>query len=100
NDGLLDGAARLYGGTHDLKEPLLSPIYGDLSGFPPTILISGTRALFLRNTVRTHQKLLLSGVRAGLQVCEGESHEQYEIATDAPESAAAFREAGQFFDRN
>jgi len=100
NDGLLDGAARLYAGTHDLKEPLLSPIYGDLSGFPPTILISGTRDLFLSNTVRTHQKLLQSGVRAELLVFEGESHAQYEIATDAPESAAAFREVGQFFDRN
>jgi acetyl esterase/lipase len=100
NDGFLDAAARLYAGTHDLKEPLLSPIYGDLSGFPPTILISGTRDLFLSNTVRTHQKLLGSGVRAELLVFEGESHAQYEIATDAPESGAAFREVGQFFDRN
>jgi acetyl esterase/lipase len=100
NDGFLDAAARLYDGTHDLKEPLLSPIYGDLSGFPPTILISGTRDLFLSNTVRTHQKLLGSGVRAELLVFEGESHAQYEIATDAPESGAAFREVGQFFDRN
>jgi len=99
NDGLLDGAAHLYAGTHDLKEPLLSPVYGDLSGFPPTILISGTRDLFLSNTVRTHQKLLESGVHAELLVFEGESHAQYEIATKAPESAAAFREAGDFFNR-
>jgi monoterpene epsilon-lactone hydrolase len=100
NDGLLDAAARLYAGSHDLKEPLLSPIYGDLSRFPPTILISGTRDLFLSNTVRVHQKLLQSGVKAELLVFEGESHAQYEIATDAPESAAAFQEVGQFFDRN
>jgi epsilon-lactone hydrolase len=100
NDGLLDGAARLYAGTHDLKEPLLSPIYGDLSGFPPTILISGTRDLFLSNTVRVHQKLLQSGGVAELLVFEGESHAQYEIATEAPESGAAFREVAQFFDRH
>lgn len=100
NDGLLDAAARLYAGTHDLKEPLLSPVYGDLTGFPPTILISGTRDLFLSNTVRVHQKMLQSGDRAELLVFEGESHAQYEIATDAPESAAAFREVAQFFDRH
>ena len=100
NDGFLDSAARLYVGSHDLKEPLLSPIYGDLSGFPPTILISGTRDLFLSNTVRVHQKLLQSGNRAELLVFEGESHAQYEIAVDAPESGAAFREVAQFFDRN
>jgi acetyl esterase/lipase len=99
NDGFLDAAAHLYAGTHDLKEPLLSPIYGDLSGFPPTVLISGTRDLFLSNTVRTHQKLLQSGVHAELLVFEGESHAQYEIATDAPESGAAFREAQDFFNR-
>ena len=75
-DGSLDAAARLYAGTHDLKEPLLSPVYGDLSGFPPTILISGTRDLFLSNTVRVHQKLLESVVRADLLVFEGQSHAQ------------------------
>src|SRR6202042_2388751 len=47
NDGLLEAAAKLYAGTHNLKEPLLSPVYGDLTGFPPAILLSGTRDLFL-----------------------------------------------------
>jgi len=99
-DGRLLAAARLYAGKHDLKEPLLSPVYGDLSGFPPTVLISGTRDLFLSNTVRTHQKLLQSGVTTELLVFEGQSHAQYLVAPDAPESATAYREVAQFFDRN
>jgi monoterpene epsilon-lactone hydrolase len=99
-DGLLQAAAKLYAGTHGLKEPLLSPIYGDFSGFPPAILLSGTRDLFLSNTVRTHQKLLQSGNVAELLVFEGQSHAQYYIASDAPESAAAFKEVAQFFDRH
>jgi acetyl esterase/lipase len=93
NDGLLSAAAKLYAGKHDLKEPLLSPVYGDLSGFPPTILISGTRDLFLSNTVRVHQKLLQAGGVAELLVFEGESHAQYSAAPDAPETAAAWRSA-------
>ena len=36
---------------------MLSPIYGDLHGFSPTILTSGTRDLFLSLTVRLHRKL-------------------------------------------
>jgi len=98
-DGRLLAAARLYAGKHDLKEPLLSPVYGDLSGFPPTVLISGTRDLFLSNTVRTHQKLLQSGVPTELLVFEGQSHAQYLVAPDTPESATAYREVARFFDR-
>lgn len=95
--GGLEAGAKLYAGAHDLKEPLLSPIYGDVSGFPPTLLLSGTRDLFLSNTVRMHQKLLQSGVRAELLVFEGQSHAQYLLVPDAPESATAWREVSNFF---
>jgi epsilon-lactone hydrolase len=98
--GGLEAAAKLYAGPHDLKEPLLSPIYGDVSGFPPTLLLSGTRDLFLSNTVRMHQKLLQSGVRADLLVFEGQSHAQYLIVPEAPESAAAWHEVSGFFKQN
>lgn len=98
NDGNLEASAKLYAGTHDLKEPLLSPVYGDLKGFPPTILISGTRDLFLSNTVRVHQKLLLAGVDASLLVFEGQSHAQYLLASDSQESMAALEEVARFMD--
>ena len=98
--GSLEADAKLYAGSHNLKEPLLSPIYGDVSGFPPTILLSGTRDLFLSNTVRMHQKLLQAHVRANLLVFEGQSHAQYLIVDDAPESADAFHEVAAFFDQN
>jgi acetyl esterase/lipase len=68
-DGYLKDSAYLYANGRDLKDPMLSPIYGDLHGFPPTILTSGTRDLFLSLTVRTHRKLRRSGVEAALQVC-------------------------------
>src|SRR5579883_1696495 len=70
-DGWLGDAARLYAHGHDLKNPLLSPIYGDVKGLPPTLLVSGTRDLFLSNTVRMHLKLREAGVPADLLVLEG-----------------------------
>jgi acetyl esterase/lipase len=96
-NGDLAAAAKLYAGAHDLKEPLLSPVYGDLSGFPPTVLVAGTRDLFLSNTVRVHQKLLQSNVQAELLVFEGLSHGQY-FTEDAPETAIAHQEVAQFFE--
>lgn len=50
--GFCDAAARFYAHGHELADPMLSPVYGDVSGFPPTILTSGTRNLLLSKTVR------------------------------------------------
>ncbi len=98
--GYLSHAAALYANGHDLKDPQLSPIYGDFHGFPPAILTSGTRDLFLSNTVRTHRKLRDAGVEAELQVFEGFSHAQYLFDPTAPETKTAFTEITAFFDKH
>ncbi len=95
-----DRRAALYANGHDLKDPMLSPVYGDLRGFPPAILTSGTRDLFLSNTVRVHRKLRQAGVEAVLQVFEGQSHAHYMRDASAPETSEAFEEIARFFDRH
>jgi epsilon-lactone hydrolase len=97
-EGWLGDAARLYAHGHDMKDPFLSPIYGDFHGFPPTILVSGTRDLFLSNTVRVHRKLREAGVTADLVVFEGLSHAQYLFSPDMHEAKEYFRELGAFFE--
>lgn len=99
-EGLLEAIMKLYANGRDLKDPLISPIYGDFSGFPPTFLISGTRDLFLSNTVRVQQKLLQAGVPATLEVEEGQSHADYLLGAvaDAPESIALYSHIAAFFD--
>ena len=99
-DGLLGAAARLYADGHDLKDPLISPVYGDFAGFPPTFLITGTRDMFLSDTARTHRKLRAAGVDADLHVYEGVAHADYLILTDSPESKDVFREVGAFFKKH
>lgn len=98
-DGWLAEAAKLYAAGRDLKDPMLSPVYGDASGFPPTLLTTGTRDLFLSNTVRMHVKLRQAGAEADLIVLEGVSHAQYMMAPGAPETRFHFTELGKFFDR-
>jgi monoterpene epsilon-lactone hydrolase len=95
-----DKRAALYTAGRDLKDPLLSPVYGDMRGFPPAILTTGTRDLLLSNTVRVHRKLRQAGVEAALQVFEGQSHAQYYRDPNAPESREAFEEIGRFFDKH
>jgi epsilon-lactone hydrolase len=99
-DGFCDAATRFYAKGHDLKDPLLSPVYGDVRGFPPTILTTGTRDLLLSNTVRMHRKLRQAGAEAALQVFEGQSHAHYYRDDTAPESRETFSEIAAFFDRH
>ena len=99
-DGLLGAAARLYADGHDLKNPLLSPVYGGFAGFPPTYFVTGTRDMFLSDTARTHRKMRVAGVEAELNVYEGLSHAEYLLLPESPESKQAFEELGQFLRRH
>ncbi len=65
----------LYANGHDLSHPYLSPLFGDFTkGYPPTILTTGTRDLYLSNTVRMHRALRAAGVPAALHVTEAGPH--------------------------
>jgi epsilon-lactone hydrolase len=98
-DGILEAAAKVYAGGHDLRDPELSPIYGDFGGFPPTLLTTGTRDLFLSNTVRVHRKLRDAGVVTDLTVIEALSHADYCAMPDSPESRQVYGDAAAFFRR-
>ena len=99
-NGFCDAATVVYANGHDLSDPLLSPIYGDMHGFPPAILNTGTRDLLLSNTVRVHRKLREAGVDAQLEVFEGMSHAQYQFDDRVPETREAFGEITAFLDKH
>ncbi len=94
----LSQAGQLYVQGHDPKNPMLSPLYGDFQGLPPTILTTGTRDLVLSDTVRVHRKLRRAGVEADLQVYEGLSHAQYLFDQTLTVSKEVFGEVTRFFD--
>jgi monoterpene epsilon-lactone hydrolase len=96
-DRLGAAAAKLYANGHDLKEPLVSPIFADFTGLPPAIILTGTRDLQLSDAVNVHRKLLHSGGVAELHVFEGQSHAQY--LANAPETQEALEQIAAFFDR-
>ena len=96
-DGMVEAMLRLYADGRELTDPSISPIYGDFHGFPPTILATGTRDLFLSNTARAHIKLRQAGVPADILVYEGGSHGDYLHVLAAPESEHFLEELDRFF---
>lgn len=97
--GTLAQCNALYAAGRDLTHPYLSPLLADLNGFPPTLVQSGTRDLFLSNSVLIHRKLRSAGVDAELHVWEAMPHGSFGIIGNAPENAEIDAEVKRFIDR-
>lgn len=91
------GGADLYSHGHDVANPYLSPLFGDVAGFPPTLLASGTRDRLLSDTVRMHRKLRAAGVVADLHVLEAAPHGFFFGGT--PEDEDLDREVRLFIEK-
>ncbi|MGO9340560.1 MAG: alpha/beta hydrolase [Terracidiphilus sp.] len=63
-----------YAAATDLKDPVLSPIYSDLHGLPPTLFITSGRDLLLSGTVNLHRAYLNASVDARLVVFDALPH--------------------------
>src|SRR5579859_504576 len=63
-----------YVAETDPKDPILSPIYGDLHGLPPTLFVTSGRDLLLSGTVNLHRAYLLAGNDAHLVVYDALPH--------------------------
>ncbi len=83
--GLLEATAECFANGIELTDPRVSPLHGDVDGFPPTLLVTGVRDLFLSSTVRAHTRLLEAGTEAELIVFEGMSHADYLTEHASPE---------------
>jgi acetyl esterase/lipase len=69
--------AQAYLADNSLTDPVMSPLLGDLEGFPPTLLMAGTRDFFLSATANFHRALLRAGVHAELVVFDAMPHEHW-----------------------
>jgi epsilon-lactone hydrolase len=98
-DGLMEYFALAYAQGSDPKAPLLSPVYADYwPGFPPTLITTGTRDLFLSNCVRLSRTMQQAGVKVELRVWEGMFH-GFELIPDLPEGEEAREEMAVFLLR-
>lgn len=93
-DGLIEATVDQYLGDQDPKNPYISPIYGEFHGFPPSILVTGTRDLLLSDTVLLHRAIRDAGSSADLHVYEGHSHGFYLVPGEDMENF--YRELNTF----
>jgi acetyl esterase/lipase len=89
-------AVRFHAGGRELTDPMVSPVYGSFDGFPPTILVTGTRDLLLSATARTHTRIRQAGSIADLIVLEGIGHGDYGNPLNSPESRFTYSELNKF----
>jgi len=86
-----------YAGKPDRKDPVLSPLFADLHGMPPSLLVTSTRDLLLSDTSMFHLALLHAGVDSQLLVFEALPH-AFWYHFQLPETKEALDMMAKFFD--
>ena len=85
-----------YIGTESPDNPLISPVYGDIKGFPPLLIQVGTDEILLSDSVRFADKAKEGQVNVQLSVWEGMWHVFQAWIGEIPEATSAIEEIGRF----
>jgi acetyl esterase/lipase len=88
--------ANRYVGKHDPKSPLISPIFADLSGFPPMIIQVGEYEVLRSDAVRLSENASRTGVDVSLEIWDGMWHVWHMLVGRMPESRRAIDKLGAF----
>jgi epsilon-lactone hydrolase len=87
-----------YPGATDRRDPVLSPLFADLKGMPPTLLVTSTRDLLLSDTALFQRALLGAGNDARLVVFEALPH-AFWYHFQLPETKECLDLMAKFFDQ-
>lgn len=98
NLNLCEMMREIYYGDCDPKDPVLSPIYADVSGWPPVYFHVCKEEILEDESIRMYVKLQEAGVEAELSVTEGLFHTY--MMLDLPESYDAFEQIAAFFKKH
>src|SRR4051812_46475988 len=85
-----------YAAGSQPRDPVLSPIFSDLHGLPPTLFITSGRDLLLSGSVNLHRAYLNAGVDARLVVFDALAHAFWYDST-LPEAIEANKMMADFF---
>ena len=88
-----------YATTTSLTDPVLSPLYSDLHGMPPTLFVTSTRDSLLSGTTILHRAFLRAGDDAQLVVFEALPHAFWNDSS-LPETKEADEIMARFFSKN
>ena len=85
-----------YAGSTDARDPVLSPVFADLHGLPPTLFVTSGRDMLLSGTANLHRAFLHASVDARLVLFDGLPH-AFWYDPNLPESIEANHMMADFF---
>lgn len=85
-----------YATEEELREPYVSPLFGEYTGFPPMLIQVGSIEMLLSDSTALAQKAKEAGVKVRLSVYEEMFHVFQMGELMLPESKKAWGEAGKF----
>lgn len=90
----IDRMVQAYAGDRNVKDPFISPLFGDFHGFPPTYIQVGENEILLSDSLRLHQALVDANVSVRIECFPGMWHvfqmSPLKIANEAMEKNAEF----------
>ncbi len=87
-----------YIGEADPKNPYISTIFGDFTGFPPILLQVGNYEMLLSDSLTVAKKAKKAGGRVKCNVYEGMFHVFQMARSLLPESRSAWKEIRDYLD--
>jgi acetyl esterase/lipase len=88
-----------YAGAYPLDHPLVSPLFADHHGLPPTLLQVGSEEILYDDSARLAEKLNLAGVMNQFETWDGMWHVFQGFAPYIPEAQSAIDRIGEFLNR-
>lgn len=92
--------SQMYLAGGDARAPLASPLYADLKGLPPLLILVGTWEVLLDDSTRFAEKAKASGVPVELEVWNEMIHIWPYFAAILPEGRQAIERMGTFIKQH
>ena len=91
--------AAYYCNDDELRNPLVSPVYADLSGLPPLYIQVGEDEILLSDSTRAADKVKAAGGEVEIEIWPGMWHVFQAFLRQVPESKKAAKKIGNFVRR-
>jgi monoterpene epsilon-lactone hydrolase len=94
---MLQRCADIYAAGADKNEPLMSPVFADMTGFPPMIIHVGSTEILLDDAKTIADLCEQAGVEAKLNIWQKAPHAFPVMVKFLPEARAAIEQTAEFF---
>lgn len=97
--GCLEPLKSMYVRENNPKNPYISPIYGDFSGFPPVFITCDINETLYADSVALYEKCKEAGVTVRMVEAEGTYHAFAVSGTNTPETLQILNEHTEFIKK-